>query len=113
MQGFAFRICYRLTFCCGDGFACLVKVCFAFLFINRGALFIVVCVTFLLRDVVLCIHFNSVTILNCSVSISKSDVLRTLARKDKLDTEKRDNVPKLTESKKAALPKVIIENEYL
>ena len=61
----------------------------------------------------LCIHFNSVTILICSVSISKSDVLRTLARKDKSDTEKRDNVSKLTESKKAALPKVIIENEYL
>ena len=66
------------------------------------------------RDEVLslCIHFNSVTILICSVSISKSDVLRTLARKDKSDTEKRDNVPKLTGSKKAALPKVI-ENEYL
>ena len=60
----------------------------------------------------LCIHFNNVTILISSVSISKSDVLRTLARKDKSDTEKRDNVSKLTESKKAALPKVMIENEY-
>ena len=60
----------------------------------------------------LCIHFNSITILICSVSISKSDVLRTLARKDRSDTEKRDNVPKLTESKKAALPKVI-ENKHL
>ena len=60
----------------------------------------------------LCIHFNSITILICSVSISKSDVLRTLARKDKTDAEKRDNVPKLAESKKAALPKVI-ENKHL
>ena len=50
MHSFAFRVCYRFTFRCGDSFACLVKVCFAFPFINRRALFIVVGVTFLLCD---------------------------------------------------------------